>query len=185
VFSDATESMTRRFSDASNGEGGAQESFILRTVSPITDTIAYSFDSSNWLGVGMGYGSNVASKLLTGDLVFLVAENEFPRLIGELGPPVGIGFMLFRFCLALAFIIKGLERARERDTLSWLFVPVTCSTLVMGILEQPTEQGFLVVSIGFTLAALKRQKVQVSQLTTPVQGMFNRSQWQPQVFSSR
>jgi hypothetical protein len=185
VFSDANESMTKRFSDANSGEGGAETSFILRTVSPVTNTLANSLDTNDWLGVGMGYGSNVASKLLTGDLVFLVAENEFPRLIGELGPPLGIAFMLFRFCLALVFLVKGLDRAREKDPLPWLLVPVVCATLVMGILEQPTEQGFMVVSVGFSLAALKRQQLPVAKVASAVPRMLNRSNWQPQAIRNR
>jgi hypothetical protein len=137
VFSDARDSMTERFTTASDSEGGTETSFYRRTAAPIINTISENMDKKNLLGMGMGYGANATSKLLTGEAAFLAGELEFPRVVEELGAPVGIAFMCFRFYLAIAL------------------VPVTCSCLIMGIMEQPTETGFFVITLGFSLAALK------------------------------
>ncbi|MDR3792605.1 MAG: hypothetical protein P4L03_04405 [Terracidiphilus sp.] len=156
VFSAARESMSQRFTSADESEGGTQASFLGRTAMPVINTIADSMERENWIGVGMGYGSNASSKLLTGEIVFLASELEFPRLIDELGAPVGVAFMFFRFYLAIALIISGFRRAGDHDLLAWMLVPVTCSCLMMGIMEQPTETGFFVITLGFSLAALKK-----------------------------
>lgn len=156
VFSDSRESMMERFTTASNSEGGTQASFYGRTALPIIDTISDNLERKNLLGMGMGYGANATSKLLTGQPEFLAGELEFPRLIEELGAPVGIAFMFFRFYLATALVVNGFRRTVELDLLAWMLVPVTCSCLIMGIMEQPTETGFFVITLGFSLAALKK-----------------------------
>ena len=164
IFSEASGSLNERFAEASASEGGAQVSFVNRTITPFIDNIADSFVRNDWIGMGMGYGSNVAAKLTTGGLVFLAGENEIDRLVNELGPLAGIGFMAFRIFLALIFILKGIRKAADQDPLAWLLVPVTVSCLLVGILEQPTEQGFLVISMGLSLAALKGSKTDSSAI---------------------
>jgi hypothetical protein len=155
VFSDARDSMTERFTTASDSEGGTETSFYRRTAAPIINTISENMDKKNLLGMGMGYGANATSKLLTGEAAFLAGELEFPRVVEELGAPVGIAFMCFRFYLAIALVVNGFRKTGELDLLAWMLVPVTCSCLIMGIMEQPTETGFFVITLGFSLAALK------------------------------
>jgi hypothetical protein len=155
VFTESSKSLVDRFSSANLGEGGAQASFLGRTIMPTIETVVGSYDTDNWVGMGIGYGSNVAAVLTTGQVAFLAAEQEFPRVINEMGMFVGIGYMLFRYILAFALALKGFKRVSEQDTLCWLLVPVTSACLVVGVLEQPTETGFLVLTMAFSLAALK------------------------------
>jgi hypothetical protein len=162
VFSDATDSLMRRFSEASQGgEQNVGESAVIRVLNSITEPIEDSIDSQNWLGTGMGYGSNMASTLLTGTQIFLAGEGEVARVTNEFGPVFGIGFILFRLGLESMIVVKALARVRGHETLAWLLVPLTFSTLVVGIMEQPTEQGFLVIAVGFSLAALNQGAVPV------------------------
>jgi hypothetical protein len=107
----------------------------------------------------MGYGANAISTLLTGTQLFLAGEGEFPRVITEFGTPAGLAFMLFRWLLELMIVAKALSRVREHQPLAWLLVPLTLSTLPLGIMEQPTQQGFLVIGIAFSLAALKQTDI--------------------------
>jgi hypothetical protein len=175
VFTDATGSLTSRFALANVSEGGAEASLLGRTVIPVFSSLAEAFDQQQWLGKGMGIGSNAASKMLTGEAQFLSSESEVPRLIDELGPIVGIGFVLFRMFLLLAIAMKSFRAAGENDPLSWLFLPVTASCLFMGVLEQPTEQGFMVISVAFSIAALK--KVNALPVPEPMQGIDMRTRW--------
>jgi hypothetical protein len=98
---------------------------------------------------------------------FLAGEYEFPRVLNEFGAPVGFVFMLFRISLGVMIVAKALSRVRDHQPLAWLLVPTMFGTLAYGILEQPTNQGFLVISVAFSLAALKLTKV--SPETKPVQ----------------
>jgi len=155
VFSDATGTLVERFSQASSAEGSTENSILLRIVHPIIGTFEDSVGRNNWLGVGVGYGANAVSTLLTGRQVFVTGEDEFSRVINEFGAPAGIAFMLFRGLLAVMILSKALARVREHQPLPWLLVPLMFWTLVFGVLEQPTEQGFMVMSVAFSLAALR------------------------------
>jgi len=166
VFSDASASLSERFTEASGSEGNLEHSFMWRAVRPITAMIENQDLMSNWLGAGMGYGSNMASTLLTGTQVFLAGEDEFARVATEFGPPLGFSFMLFRGILELMIIVKALSRIRDHQPLAWLLVPLTLLTLAIGVLEQPTEQGFMVISVAFSLAALKRAEVPAESAPT-------------------
>jgi hypothetical protein len=156
VFSDATGTFIQRFSDANSGEGGsAQTSFLLRVVHPITGSIEYSFAENNLLGIGIGHGANAITKLLAGSVTFMAGEDEASRIMFEFGWPCGLAFMLFRLGLAIAIGARAFSRARDAQPLAWLLVPVMFNTLTLGGLDQPTVQGFMVMSLAFTLAALR------------------------------
>jgi hypothetical protein len=109
----------------------------------------------NPLGIGMGQGANAIAKLLTGSLHFIAGEGEFGRVVAEMGPFMGIAFILFRCLLTLSILRHALMRAADHDLLALLLFPSVFITLFMGVLEQPTEQGFMVVSVALSLAALK------------------------------
>jgi hypothetical protein len=157
VFSDATDSFLERFEGANSSEGGgAETSILLRVVNPITGSIEYSLAENNLLGMGIGHGANAITKLLTGEVTFLAGEDEASRIMIEFGWPCGLAFMMFRFSLAIMIAAKALARARDGHPLAWLLVPVTFSLLTIGVLGQPTAQGFMVISMAFFLAALRK-----------------------------
>jgi len=159
VFSDATDSLTQRFTDANQGEGGSAEaSILLRVVHPVTASIEYSIAQNDLLGIGLGHGANAISKLLTGSVNFLAGEDETARVINEFGWPSGIAFMLFRFLLSAMIVAKAFGRVRDGQPLAWLLVPVSFMTLALGGLDQPTVQGFMVITVAFSLAGLKAAK---------------------------
>jgi hypothetical protein len=106
------------------------------------------------LGNGLGIGSNVAAKIKTGDLGFLLAEAEWPRTIMEMGPALGFSWLTFR-CMITFFLVKQSWIAlRRKKTLAWLLLS-TCMIDVLGApMEQSTSLGFIVFSAGLTLASL-------------------------------
>jgi hypothetical protein len=167
VFSDATDTLLQRFTDANASEGGTENSLLLRVLEPVTGTIGEADLTGSWLGLGMGHGAAAITTLLGGSVEFLAGEYEFPRVLNEFGAPVGFVFMLFRISLGVMIVAKALSRVRDHQPLAWLLVPTMFGTLAYGILEQPTNQGFLVISVAFSLAALKLTKV--SPETKPVQ----------------
>jgi len=157
MFSESMQSLARRFSEASGSEGDTQTAVEGRTFEPITQSLDSALTSSAWLGQGMGYGSNLAARTLTGEVGFLAGETEWPRVIAEFGPFFGVAFMMFRAVLALFLISRAIARLREHQSLAWLLIVATIPALAIEILEQPTIQGFLVVTLGFMLAALNRE----------------------------
>jgi hypothetical protein len=148
--------MRERFATATSAEGGTTSgSFALRVVDPTVSSIENSVSSGDALGQGIGYGSAAVAQLLTGQQYATVGESEAERVMGEFGWPCGLAFLAFRVLLAVTIAVKALARARALDPLAWLLAPLTVSSILMCVLEQPTEQGFTVMSIALSLAALK------------------------------
>jgi hypothetical protein len=169
VFSEASDTLVQRFTESAGVEGGTtQQSLLLRVVDPVTATIEDSLSNNNWLGRGMGYGSSAIAQLVTGQATFLLSEVEFPRVVGEFGWPGGFAFMLFRWGLELIIIVRAIGRTRQREPLALLLIPVTLNTLANGTLEQPTVQGFMVMSIAFSFAAIKKTRASVPAPLAPI-----------------
>ena len=133
VFSAATDTLRERWSNAASVEGSTQDSLISRVLDPITVPIQRATETSNWLGSGMGYGSNVASTLLTGTQTFLAGEAEVERVLTEFGPVAGALFLVFRWSLAMFILFKALASMRDQQPLAWLLIPFTFLNLVIGL----------------------------------------------------
>jgi hypothetical protein len=156
IFDKSMGTLTTRFASSTETEGGAQHSLFSRLIEPMLQVGDDTLDTRDWLGVGMGRAANLASTLLAGtDTSAASVELEFPRIITEFGPFFGGAFLLFRLSLAVLIVGRSLARVRDGESLAWLLVPLTLSNLVWGKLDQPTEQGFMVISIAFSLGALR------------------------------
>jgi hypothetical protein len=161
VFSSATESLQARSSNAYSTEGGIQRAMVQRTSGSIIDALIKTDYSSHALGIGMGRGAAAVSALATGRVQFVAGEYEFIRELVELGPIPGIAFSLFRFLLALSLTFSAIKCAQRREPLAFLLVTPLFATLCFGTLEQPTDQGFMVICVAFTIAAIRRCRVGV------------------------
>jgi hypothetical protein len=182
IFTDATNTLEQRFTIASGSEGNAEQSFMLRNIGPITGALEASSSSNGWLGKGMGYGSNAASTLLTGTQTFLAGEDEYGRVFIEFGPIMGISFMLFRWILELTILFKAFIRLRDHEPLAWLLAPLTLLVLPGSLMEQTTTQGFMVISVAFSLAALRLTgipTVPAPLLSAPI--LRRHPRWEPRV----
>jgi hypothetical protein len=155
VFSQAMGTLQTRFSQASHSEGDTQKVLVSRLLDPLTGDIEDVDFSTHWIGMGIGRGAAAIVVLARGAPSFLAGEGESSRAINEMGPFPGFAFLLFGYGLGLMVFSKALARVHEHEPLALLLAPVMFSTLYMGVLEQPTEQGFMVVCMAFSLAALR------------------------------
>ncbi len=155
VFSQSTASLKERSKVSYTVEGGVRHSVESRTFGALLAGLEESDLIRSPLGIGMGQGANAIAKLLTGSAQFMAGEGEFGRIVTEMGPFIGIAFMLFRCLLTLWILRHALTRAADHDPLALLMWPLVFLTLIMSVLEQPTEQGFMVVSVAMSLAAMK------------------------------
>ena len=154
VFSQAMAHMTERFTGANQMEGGAETSVYERIIEPMIEEIETEATSSNWIGVGMGRGAIAVQTLFgTGGIDF--GEGEAAREILEMGAIAGLGFVLFKILLAIKVFGMALARAREQEPLALLLVPLALNALVLGVPEQPPEQGFIVIGLAFCIAAAR------------------------------
>jgi hypothetical protein len=162
IFSKAALSFEARFTEANRTEGGsARRAVAYRAFAPVQYQLETTDYTKNPIGIGMGRGAAAISKLMTGTVTFITGEGELGRLMVELGPIPGVTFMVFRLLLAVLLLVQALAEARKEEPLALLLAPLTASSLLFSVCEQPTEQGFMVIGIAFTLAALKlsRQRI--------------------------
>ena len=153
IFSEASNSLHKRFLQASTGEGGVTQAIESRTFGALLSTIEQADYLSNPVGYGMGRGAAAISKLMQGS-EFPAGEGEIGRLMFEFGSFPGLFFILFRFALAIVIVMSAVARAREQEPLALLLVPLLFTSLTLSVFEQPTEQGFMVIALAFSLAAV-------------------------------
>ena len=155
IFSEASVSLHQRFTQASNSEGSISHSVEERTIGTIEDTIEGTDFMSNPFGLGMGAGAAAITKLMQGQVLYIAGEGEFGRLMYEIGPFPGFFFMIFRLLLTAFVAFRAVAAARKHQPLALLLVPLMFASVFLSVMEQPTEQGFLVMSLAFSLAALR------------------------------
>jgi len=168
VFSDAMYSMTQRFVGAAVAEGGGSQerTLIYRTARPAEDAISEALSSNDWLGIGIGRGAVAVQAFLTGEKTGIAGEYEFSHEFVEMGLFGGGAFSLIKLFLAIALIGPAMARVRNNESLALLLLPFAVVSLVFAVPEQPTEQGFLVLSMAFCIAAAKAP-VQAAVLRRP------------------
>jgi len=166
VFSSAAESLRARSINAYSSEGGMRRAMVERTSGSIAGALIKADYSSHPIGIGMGRGAAAVSALSTGRVEFVAGEYEFVRELVELGPIPGIVFSLFRFLLALSLTFSAIKCAQRREPLALLLVTPLFATLCFGTLEQPTDQGFMVICVAFTIAAIRRNSMGVEAKTS-------------------
>lgn len=167
VFSDAMGTLNTRFSQASQSEGTAQNVLVDRLLDPLTGNIENVDFSQNWIGRGVGTGAAAVVVLMHGRPSFVAGEGASSRYIYEMGPYTGSAYLLFCYVLGLAIFGKALRCARHHEPLALLLTPAMLATLYMGVFEQPTEQGFMVISVAFSLAAIRAVKPAVRVIPSP------------------
>lgn len=142
-----------RFTNASRSEGGLEGTLGERFLGGMTGAVGRADDLPFW-GMGLGMGSMVGSALLTGESgVFLVAEGEWGRVIGEMGGLLGIITILVRIILTIHFSIKAIVYVFNKRPLPWLLTSFGVIQIVTANWSQPTALGFAVVTGGLLLAS--------------------------------
>jgi hypothetical protein len=162
-FQVATSVITSRFETASSVEGGARNTIVNRffggMIVALTESLNHPF-----FGLGLGLGSNAGSQLLSGKRGFTISEEEWGRIIGEMGPFLGLGMILIRVILVSKMGILSYKRVIRGDLLSWLLLSFGGLIILQGQWAQPTSQGFATLIGGLILAALKAPVLSDEQL---------------------
>ncbi|WP_202616911.1 hypothetical protein [Arcticibacter tournemirensis] len=153
-FQTAMEAFTSRFETASDHEGGLKGTLGDRFLGGMITALSQSLEQP-YFGLGIGMGTNVASKLLSGDREFLVAEEEWARTIGELGPLLGLSFILLRVNLSVSIAIKAFKKLKSGDILPWMLASFGLLSVAQEQTAQPTSLGFCVVIGGLLIASFR------------------------------
>lgn len=155
-FTTAIEAFTSRFTGATQFEGGMSGTVGNRVVGGMFGSLDFPQDMPFW-GYGLGIGCNVGGMLLSGQQAMLIyAEDEWSRLIGEMGPVMGLAIVVLRVVLSVDLAWRGFGRIKAGDTLPWILMSFGFLIIPQSQWGQPTTLGFSTLITGLVLAALKK-----------------------------
>ncbi|WOO40803.1 hypothetical protein [Rubellicoccus peritrichatus] len=165
IFDSATEAFFARWEAATGEEaGGVEEAIIMRTVSGFTDPFLY-IDLTEPMGRGLGIGTNVGAKFAVGRRTFLAGEGEWFRIIAELGPIFGLGYIIYRIALAISLTSFSYRMLKRGNLLPWLICSSCFLLILNGQWGQQTTLSFAILSAGLVFSAgqMPRQSKQVNR----------------------
>lgn len=166
AFQDTSEAFMSRWENASGeqidevGNAGIAVGQIQGRVLPGFTEPFSKLTNLPILGYGIGMGSNVGVQRL-GLQSFALGENGWDVIFGEMGPVLGLVFVIWRIALAMWILRFALQAAPLGNQIPLILSGCSFLTLINGQLSQPTGLGFLVFSTGLTLAAFNRNSTQL------------------------
>ncbi len=156
-FQTATSAFTERLETANESEGGMESMFLDRFLGGLLGALTNSSELPLW-GFGLGLGTNVGAQLLYGNSMFLIAEGDWGRTIGEMGPLLGILIIFIRSSFVFSLFFKSYSKIKDGDVLPWLLMSFGFLLLLQGQLAQPTSLGFFVLVGGLVLGSFKNNR---------------------------
>lgn len=154
-FQTATEVFFSRFEQASVSEGGLEGTLGERYFGNMFVAVINSFEKP-LMGYGIGMGTNVGSMLLTGGLQYLIAEQEWARILGESGPLMGLGIIILRLGLCVKIGKACYQQLKRQSILPWMLLSYGLLVIPNGQWAQPTILGFSTLIGGLMIASLRQ-----------------------------
>lgn len=154
-FQTAISAFTHRFTTANAIEGGMVEGVLLdRFFGGMYEAIMN--ENFSFWGKGIGMGSSVGASLLVGDRsVYLIAEQEWGRVMGEMGFIMGIILILIRSTLVLDLLRKAWSAVETNNLMPWMLMSYGTLVILQGQWAQTTNLGFAVLAGGLVIASFK------------------------------
>jgi len=155
LLSTGIEVFSERFTTANESEGGLANGVIgNRFLGGLFEAI-YTADEKPFFGVGLGMGTNVGAKLLTGSADFLLTEGEWGRVVEEMGPLIGILVIFLRLILSFNLSYEAFKNIKVGNILPWILLSFVFISFSQGQWAQPNILGFSVFFTGMLMASLK------------------------------
>ena len=151
IFQEGLDILWARFTEAAV-ENSVMGSLVERILQPFSE----AFVMLRWVplgGHGLGVGTSGGASFLTGEASFLLAENEWTRILLESGPILGLAFIVWRTALTLKLGFYSILQVRAGNTLPLFLFSTAIFLVLQGTFGQPTSLGFAVVLAGLCLAA--------------------------------
>ena len=142
--------LTFRFTEAG---GGFKEGILVRFLNSFQ--LALDSPGLNFFGSGIGVGTNVGAFLLTGRKGFPLGENEWARVVAELGIIMGPAFLILRIAIVFYLAKLSIRSVKDKNYLPIFIFSACFITILNGSFSQPTILGFAVFAGGLCLSACK------------------------------
>jgi hypothetical protein len=146
------EARLKETGDLVGGVAGTAVNWTMRVFGDFYGGLA-AIKTAPLLGAGLGVGTNVGARLLTGELGFLLAEGEWARVVLELGPFLAIPYLLIRASICKYIYTCAAQSARIGNALPMLLFGSCGLLMFSGQFSQTSTLGFAVIGAGLSLAA--------------------------------
>ena len=153
-FQRATEVFMVRFESANETEGGLDGVLLDRYLGGMLGALSQA-GAFPFFGYGLGLGTNVGSMLMKGEVLYLISEGEWGRLIGELGALLGVSIIVIRVALSIKVSVAAYARMLRGDFLPWILSSFGLLVIPQSQWGQPTALGFSTIIAGLMLASLR------------------------------
>jgi hypothetical protein len=155
IFKEGSSVFMMRWEQAAHENDGKGWGNVLdRSVAAFTNVL-YFVEQAPFFGHGIGMGSNVGARLTSGGVGFLLAEEEWGKVLLELGPVLGMAFILLRVVLSAQLGLLSWQALREqRNALPLLIWSALMIAILQGQWGPPTVLGFAVIGGGLILGAM-------------------------------
>ncbi len=155
VFHEGREVFDARFEEAGDKGIGVVQTASNWTARAFGDFYGgfLAMEKAPILGAGLGVGTNVGARVLSGQYGFLLAEGEWARVILELGPVLGMAYLAIRVILCIMIFRTAVAAARVGNPLPMLLFGSCAMLLTIGQFSQSATLGFAVLGSGLCLAA--------------------------------
>src|ERR1041385_6892698 len=128
-FKEALDAFMARWDEAASSSGGVEQGVLWRFIAWFTQPFSL-LPEAGLIGKGIGVGTNAASAMLTGALTFLLAEDEWARVVLESGPLLGFSYLAYRMWIAGNIGFRALKAGAHSQLLPWLLASAACISLV-------------------------------------------------------
>lgn len=156
IFQVSSEAFLQRIENANRVEGGMEGVVGNRYFGGMFKALTTSAENPIF-GYGSGMGTNVGSMLLTGDVSYLISEGEWGRVIGELGPIMGVAVIFLRLGICFKLLILSYRKLILKDSLPWVLLSFCLLIFPQGQWARPMTLGFSILIAGLVMAALKNK----------------------------
>jgi hypothetical protein len=151
IFREGLGILSDRFTESAE-EQSIVGGLVGRTLSGFTSGLL-ALDRLPLGGYGLGVGTSGGASFLTGRASFLLAEDEWSRILLESGPILGLAFLIWRTAVTAKLGLFAIRQVRFGNTLPLFLFSAGVFVMLQGPLGQPTTLGFAVVFVGLGLAA--------------------------------
>jgi hypothetical protein len=151
IFREGVGILSDRFTESAE-ETSVVGGLVGRTVGGFTEGLLV-IDRVPLGGYGLGVGTSGGASFLTGQASFLLAENEWSRILLESGPILGLTFLIWRSAITMKLGWFSIRQVRAGNTLPIFLFMAGLFVVLQGPFGQPTTLGFAVVFAGLCLAA--------------------------------
>ncbi|WP_439882584.1 hypothetical protein ACSX1A_05325 [Pontibacter sp. MBLB2868] len=156
-FQVATKVFSVRFESANEVEGGMKGVLGERYLGGMISAVAGASDFPIF-GYGLGISTNVGINLMPNNAGAFLSDQEWERVIIELGTLMGLAVLVLRFSLSTRITFASYRSLSKGNMLPWVLMSFGSLSLLQGQWAQPTSLGFCSFVGGLAVASLRNPR---------------------------